>query len=65
MYLKGEYGNILEHIIFVNLTFWEINKYETSDQIRKKKAPKNDEDPSNTILKILDMRSISMKNMTL
>ena len=52
-------GNIFEHIIFANLTNWEIGNFEFLDQIWKRRAPNNDEDPSKQISEILDMGSIS------
>ena len=47
------YGNILEHIL-------EIPNPEMLWQSWKRRAPENDEDPSNKILEILNSRSISI-----
>ena len=41
----------------------EIQKFDLLDQIWKRQAPQNDDDPLNKILEILDMESISINNM--
>ena len=52
--------NMFEHIVLINL---KISEIQNCTNFRTKRAPTNDEDPSNKFLKILDMGSISIKNM--
>ena len=52
-------GTISKHIMFVNLGMLTIYFL----QFAKRQAPTNDEDPRKQIFKILDMSSISIKNI--
>ena len=49
--IQENYGGILKSIIFTYMDFKKC-------QIWKRRAPKNDEDPSKNFLKILDMGPI-------
>ena len=47
------------NVIFINHKIFEIHMFEFVDQIWKRWAPTNDEDPFNKFLEIFDMGSIS------
>ena len=55
--IKKRPGVFFEHIMFTS--FKKLNPQVC--QVWKRRAPKNDEGPSNNILKVLDMGSISIK----
>ena len=46
---------------FINIEILEIQNFRMLDQIWKRRAPENDEDPRKQIWEILNMRSISIK----
>ena len=58
-----KYGGIFENMICINLRFRKIMFLEMLDQIWKRRAPTHNEDPSQQISKLLNMRSRSIKNM--
>ena len=47
--------------MFVNIKFWKSKTLDMLKHIWKRRALKNDEDPSDKISKVLDMRSISIE----
>ena len=51
------YGDILKKLLCLHI--WTSKK----SQFGKRQAPRNPEDPSNEITKIMDTKSISIKNM--
>ena len=55
---RNNMATISKDIIFINLKNWETSCLS----ILEKTGTNNDEDPRNKILKILDMRWISIKN---
>ena len=58
---KKHYGRTFENIIFRCINKLEILNFKMLDQLRKRRAPKHDEDPSNKISKNLDVGSISIR----
>ena len=58
---KNHYGDIFENHFCYTSQIWEHKKMTISDQTWKRRAQKNDEDPSKNISEILDMRSLSIK----
>ena len=51
----------LKNMIFAKLKFVKIKTFEISEQTLKRRAPNNDEDPSQIILKLLNMGSLSSR----
>ena len=57
--IKQNPGHFKQYYFYKSQNFGNLKQYKLS----KRWAPKNPDDPSNKILKILDMRSIAIKDM--